>query len=241
MNQGWVAEQSTAEEMKDAWVVVAIVHLIRTEVSVQSEQTQEVILIKLLKSSKHRNIIQQMQKKWAKLLRPIRDQRGRRESKNRQRDRSRKPLRPCLNTVVQRSACNSGGFEHHLYGWGFRGSLVQSGWRVMAVRAGFQCRAAGWHSDEDNDVLVSHRITQQTHTQSQSRSGQAGPRGRAPNAPVGHKQSKGLAFSVPIVQWSSSTVQKGWNEAGSTHISNVQKGSIHVVKGAVASVKPHGL
>ena len=47
MNQGWMAEQSTAEEMKDAWVVVAIVHLIRTEVSIQSEQTQEVILIKL--------------------------------------------------------------------------------------------------------------------------------------------------------------------------------------------------
>lgn len=75
----------------------------------------------------------------------------------------------------------------------------------MAVRAGFQCRAAGWHSDEDNDVLVSHLITQRT--QSQSRSGQAGPRG-APNAPVGHKQSKGLAFSVPVVQWSSSTVHK---------------------------------
>lgn len=47
MNQGWASEQSTAEEMKDAWVVVAIVHLIRTEVSIQSEQTQEVILIKL--------------------------------------------------------------------------------------------------------------------------------------------------------------------------------------------------
>lgn len=47
MNQGWVAEQSTAEEMKDAWVVVAIVHLIRTEVLIQSEQTQEVVLIKL--------------------------------------------------------------------------------------------------------------------------------------------------------------------------------------------------
>lgn len=47
MNQDYVAEQSTAEEMKDAWVVVAIVHLIRTEVSRQSEQTQEVILIKL--------------------------------------------------------------------------------------------------------------------------------------------------------------------------------------------------
>lgn len=45
MNHGWVAEQSTAEEMKDAWVVVAIVHLIRTEVLIQSEQTQEVILI----------------------------------------------------------------------------------------------------------------------------------------------------------------------------------------------------
>lgn len=51
----------------------------------------------------------------------IRDERGIRDiAKNRQRDRSRKPLCPCqsINTVVQRSACNSGGFEHHLYGWG---------------------------------------------------------------------------------------------------------------------------
>ncbi|KAK5886158.1 hypothetical protein CesoFtcFv8_017224 [Champsocephalus esox] len=64
---------------------------------------------------------------------------------------------------------------------GVRGSLVQSGWRVMAVRAGFQCRAAGWHSDEDNDVLVSHRITRQT----QRRGGGArlGPRcTRSPEA-----------------------------------------------------------
>lgn len=38
---------------------MAIVHLIRTEVSIQSEQTQEVILIKLERVSKHRNIIQQ--------------------------------------------------------------------------------------------------------------------------------------------------------------------------------------
>lgn len=46
VNQGRAAEQSTAEEMKDAWVVVAIVHLIRTEVLIQSEQTQEVVLVK---------------------------------------------------------------------------------------------------------------------------------------------------------------------------------------------------
>lgn len=34
-----------------------------------------------------------------------------------------KPLRPCqsINTVVQRSACNSGESEHHLYGWGSGG------------------------------------------------------------------------------------------------------------------------
>lgn len=76
----------------------------------------------------------------------------------------------------------------------------------MAVRAGFQCRAAGWHSDEDNDVLVSHRITQQTHSH---RAGVDRLGREAQNAPVGHKQSKGLAFSVPIVQWSSSTVQRG--------------------------------
>lgn len=36
--------------------------------------------------------------------------------------------------------------------------------RVMAVRAGFQCGAAGWHSDEGNDVLVSHQITEQTRS-----------------------------------------------------------------------------
>lgn len=96
----------------------------------------------------------------------------------------------------------------------------------MAVRAGFQCRAAGWHSDEDNDVLVSHRITQQT------RSHRAGV-GRlgAPTAPAGAQSLKGLAFSVPIVQWSSSKVQEGRNEAGSTHMSNVQRGSIHIIKG----------
>lgn len=82
---------------------------------------------------------------------------------------------------------HSGGPEHRLYGCGVQGSLVQSGWRVMAVRAGFQCRAAGWHSDEDNDVLVSRWITQQD-TQSQSGGGRAG------RGPAGGKRSKGLAF-----------------------------------------------
>ena len=76
---------------------------------------------------------------------------------------------------------------------------------VMAVKAGFQCRAAGWHSDEDNDVFVSHWITQQTHSH---RAGVGGLGLRAPcpqNVPVGHKQSKGLAFSV---QRSSSQCRK---------------------------------
>lgn len=143
----------------------------------------------------------------------------------------------CQNiiTVIQRSSCNIGGFEHHLYGWGSEGSLVQSGWRVMAVRAGFQCRAAGWHSDEDNDVLVSHRITQRT--QSRSGSGQAGPQMH----PLGTDSPKGRAFSVPVVWWSSSTVQEGWNEAGSTQISNVLKGSIHIIRGAFASIRPNRL
>lgn len=47
----------------------------------------------------------------------------------------------------------------------------------MAVRAGFQFRAAGWHSDEDNDILVSHRITQQTrsHRAGVGRLGRAHP------------------------------------------------------------------
>ena len=71
MNQGCVAEQSTAEEMKDAWVVVAIVHLIRTEVSRQSEQTQEVILIKLWREQ-NIEILYNKEKKKKTLLRRIR-------------------------------------------------------------------------------------------------------------------------------------------------------------------------
>lgn len=86
------------------------------------------------------------------------------QSRNRERDISRKikPRSPCLgiHTLVQRCASNSGGVEHHPYGWG-QGSLVQSGYKVMAVRAGFQSRAASWHSDEDDDVIVSHQFTQQ--------------------------------------------------------------------------------
>lgn len=66
-----------------------------------------------------------------------------------------------------------------------------------------------WHSDEDNDVLVSHRITQQTRSHRAgvgggSRGfggGQAGPRG-AQNAPVsgasGPKKKAWPFFSVPI-------------------------------------------
>lgn len=107
----------------------------------------------------------------------------------------------------------------------------------MAVRADFQCRAASWHSDEDNDVLVSHRITQQTH----SRRAGVGRLGRgAPNAPVGHKQSKGLAFSVPIVLRGAPAQCRKDKMKPDTHISNVHKGSIYTVKGAVASIKPHG-
>lgn len=92
---------------------------------------------------KHRNIVQLRERK----------RREKRESRG----------EGGINRVVQRR------LEHQCYGcsggWvggglGVRGSLVQSGWRVMAVRCGFQCGAAGWHSDEDNDVLVSHRITE---------------------------------------------------------------------------------
>lgn len=246
MNQGWVAEQSNSRGNERCLSSCGYcapdqdrgINTVWTNPRSHTNQT--------LKSSKHRNIIQQRKdaKKITKLLRRIRVREAQEiGSKNRQRDRSReiKPLRPCqsINTVVQRSACNSGGFEHHLYGWGSGGSLVQSGWRVMAVRAGLQCRAAGWHSDEDNDVLVSHRITRQTHSHGAGvgRLGRGGPQMH----PSGTNSPRGLAFSVPIVQWSSSTVQEGWNEAGSTHVSNVQKGSIHIVKGAVASIKPHGL
>ena len=108
--------------------------------------------------------------------------------KNRHGDRSLKikPLRlwQSAETVVQRSARQSGGFEHHRYGWGGQGSLVRSGWRVMAVRACFQCRAAGWHSEEDNDVLVSHRITQHTCSQSAGAGGRPGC-GGPQTAPTG--------------------------------------------------------
>lgn len=96
---------------------------------------------------------------------------------------------------------------------GREGSLVQSGWRVMAVRAGLQCRAAGWHSDEDNDVLVSHQITRQTHSHGAG-VGRLG-RGKGRGHPLQEctrwapTVRKARAFSVPIVQWSSSTVQGG--------------------------------
>lgn len=114
-------------------------------------------------------------------------------AKNRQRDRSRelKPLRPCqsINTVVQRSACNSGESEHHLYGWVSRGhwsNQVGGSWLSELV---FQCRAAGWHSDEENDVLVSHRITQQTHGH-RAGAGKLGHGAPPRMHPFGHKQSK---------------------------------------------------
>lgn len=67
---------------------------------------------------------------------------------------------------------------------GGQGSLVRSGWRVMAVRACFQCRAAGWHSEEDNDVLVSHRITQHTCSHSAGVGGRPGC-GGPQTAPTG--------------------------------------------------------
>lgn len=74
---------------------------------------------------------------------------------------------------------------------GDEGHWSNQGWRVMA---GFQCRAAGWHSDEDNDVLVSHQITEQACSE-QSGSGQ--PPHNPPLSPppprlhpLGHKLSK---------------------------------------------------
>jgi len=66
-------------------------------------------------------------------------------------------------------------------GQGVTGPIRLEG--VMAVRA------AGWHSD----VFVSHRITRQTHGAGVGRLRGPG----APNAPAGHTQSSGLAFSVP--------------------------------------------
>lgn len=75
-----------------------------------------------LKSSKHRNIIQQrkdVRKSELNHCDPFEIREAEETgSKNRQRDRSRKPLCPCQSivTVVRRSACNSGGCEHHLYG-----------------------------------------------------------------------------------------------------------------------------
>lgn len=71
--------------------------------------------------------------------------------------------------------------------------------------AGFQCRAAGWHSDEDNDVLVSHQITEQTCSE-QSGSGQPPPP-PPPLRPSPHRRlhplehrlsERSWSFSVPI-------------------------------------------
>lgn len=73
-----------------------------------------------------------------------------------------------VNTVVQRSLCNSGGFEHHVYGWGASGDrrFNRGGGSWLSQRqAGTVMR--------DNDVLASHRITQLP-----SRGGGGGERGR---------------------------------------------------------------
>lgn len=45
------------------------------------------------------------------------------EQKQTEGQKQKKPLCPCQGfiTVVQRSACNSGGFKHHLYGCGSEG------------------------------------------------------------------------------------------------------------------------
>lgn len=72
------------------------------------------------------------------------------------------------------------------------GCMGRGGVGVMAVKAGFQCRAAGWHSDEGNDVSVSHRITQQT------RGHRAGPDRRGPQMhPLGTESPK----AWPLVFW----------------------------------------
>lgn len=108
-NQGCMAEQSTAEEMKDAWVLVAIVHLIRTEVSIQSEQTQEVILIKQQRVQNMKvlyNSKQKSCKKKKKILRRIWVREAQIKKRTQGQKQKDKPLRQWLivNTVVQRSA-----------------------------------------------------------------------------------------------------------------------------------------
>ena len=72
----------------------------------QSKQTREVVLI----SVRHRNIIQQKKKRCKNAEAQIHTL---------QRQKLKENLQPCprINTVVQRCACNSGGFEHHRYGW----------------------------------------------------------------------------------------------------------------------------
>lgn len=87
--------------------------------------------------------------------------------------------------------------------------------------AGFQCRAAGWHSDEDNDVLVSHQITEQTCSE-QSGSGQPPPSPLL-SAPPPHACThwstdcpKGPGFSVPIP---NPLAQRREDRTGRTRIS----------------------
>lgn len=98
-------------------------------------------------------------------------------------------------------------------GGGHEGHWSNQGWRVMA---GFQCRAAGWHSDEDNDVLVSHQITEQTCSE-QSGSGQPPP-SPPPHACTRWSTDcpKGPGFSVPIP---SPPAQRSEDRTGWTRIS----------------------
>lgn len=103
-------------------------------------------------------------------------------------------------------------------GGGHEGHWSNQGWRVMA---GFQCRAAGWHSDEDNDVLVSHQITEQTCSE-QSGSGQPPPSPLL-SAPPPHACThwstdcpKGPGFSVPIP---NPLAQRREDRTGRTRIS----------------------
>lgn len=75
---------------------------------IQSEQTQEVVLIKVqdVEISYREKLQKEKQKKKG--------------IKTLQRQKLKENLQPCqrINTVLQRCARNSGGFEHHRYDWG---------------------------------------------------------------------------------------------------------------------------
>lgn len=91
----WLNNQQQMK-WKDAWVVVAIMHLIRTEVSIQSEQTQEVIPSNFKTEKYYTTEKICNKKKWAKSS--IWDQRGRGRREQKQVEGQKQ--KTCVHTGV---------------------------------------------------------------------------------------------------------------------------------------------